>query len=382
MRRFARVVVLLISVATALSACTLVPGMQFRKTALDPRKPERIPDITPITPQLIESQRVTAKEEAQSAFESNYQPLFGKPGPYRIGSNDVLSITIWDHPELIAPNLTYTIGPTGAALPTMSGASAPLAGFSVDDDGYVQLPYAGQLKVAGMTEAEAQRLVVRHLTPYIRNPQVTLRVAAFLSKRIYIGGEVKTPGVAAITNVPMNLPAAIGVAGGVLDTGDESHIELSREGKVYELNFPQMLSGGVNPAKIILHDDDLVRVLPRENYKVMVVGEVLQPKPVLMRNNGKLSLSEALGEANSVRPDTAAPNAIYVVRATADPAMPQVFQLDAKSPVSMALAENFELRAKDVVYVDTTGLVRWNRVISLIAPTANSVYVGERIGSY
>ncbi|POR45258.1 polysaccharide export outer membrane protein [Paraburkholderia eburnea] len=356
--------------------------MQFSKTALDPREPTRTPEITSITPELIESQRESARQLELSKVESVYKPLSEKSGNYRIGANDVLSVTIWDHPELIAPNLTYTIGPSGAALPTVSGSSAPLAGFSVSADGYIQMPYAGQIKVLGLTENEAQQLVVKRLTPYIRNPQVTLRVGAFLSKRIYVGGEVKSPGVAAITNVPMNLPAAIGAAGGVLDTGDESRIFLSRNGKSYELDLPQMVADGVNPAKIILHDDDLVRVLPRENYKIMVTGEVLQPKPVLMRNNGKLSLSEALGEANSVRPDTAAPNAIYVIRATKDPAQPEVYQLNAKSPVAMSLAEDFQLKAKDVVYVDTTGLVRWNRVISLISPTANSVYLGERIGSY
>ncbi len=356
--------------------------MQFSKTALDPREPNRTPEITSITPELIENQREDAKQYELSKIDNVYKPLIERPSNYRIGANDVLSITIWDHPELIAPNLTYTIGPSGAALPTASGSSAPLAGFSVSADGYIQMPYAGQIKVLGLTENEAQQQVVKRLTPYIRNPQVTLRVGAFLSKRVYVGGAVKSPGVAAITNVPMNLPAAIGAAGGVLDTGDESRISLSRSGKLYELNLPQMVADGVNPAKIVLHDDDLVRVLPRENYKVMVTGEVLQPKPVLMRNNGKLSLSEALGEANSVRPDTAAPNSIYVIRATVDPANPEVYQLNAKSPVAMSLAEDFQLKAKDVVYVDTTGLVRWNRVISLISPTANSVYLGERIGSY
>ncbi|WP_321858682.1 polysaccharide biosynthesis/export family protein [Paraburkholderia tropica] len=356
--------------------------MQFSNTPLDPREPTRTPDITSITPELIEHQRDLARELGLLKVESVYKPLTERSSNYRIGASDVLSITIWDHPELIAPNLTYTIGPSGAALPTVSGSSSPLAGFSVSADGYIQMPYAGRVKVADLTEGEAQQLVVKRLAPYIRNPQVTLRVAAFLSKRVYVGGEVKSPGVAAITNVPMNLPAAIGAAGGVLDTGDESRISLSRNGKLYELNFPQMVADGVNPAKIILHDDDLVRVLPRENYKVMVTGEVLQPKPVLMRNNGKLSLSEALGEASSVRPDTAAPNAIYVIRATHDPAKPEVYQLNAKSPVAMSLAEDFQLKAKDVVYVDTTGLVRWNRVISLISPTANSVYIGERIGSY
>ncbi|MFL9998163.1 polysaccharide biosynthesis/export family protein [Paraburkholderia sediminicola] len=341
-----------------------------------------VPPLTAVTPQLIQAQRATYEQRERGKILNGYRELIQKPEAYRIGTNDVLSITIWDHPELIAPNLTYTIGPTGAVLPTVSGSQTPLAGFSVSADGYIQLPYVGLLKVGGLTEIEAQQLVTRRLRPYIRDPQVTMRVGAFLSRRVYVGGAVKTPGTVAITNVPMNLPAALGAAGGVADTGDESHIELSRAGKTYELSLPQLVADGIDTPRILLHDGDLIRVLPRENYKVMVIGEVLQPKAVLMRNNGKLTLSEALGEVSGVRPDTAAPNAIYVIRATANPATPQVFQLNAKSPVAIALAEGFELKAKDVVYVDATGLVRWNRVVSLLAPTANSVYLGERIGSY
>ena len=49
---------------------------------------------------------------------------------------------------------------------------------------------------------------------------------------------------------------------------------------------------------------------------------------------------------------------------------PTVYHLDAKSPVALMLAEQFDLQPRDVVYVDPAPLANWNRVISLILPTA------------
>jgi polysaccharide export outer membrane protein len=51
---------------------------------------------------------------------------------------------------------------------------------------------------------------------------------------------------------------------------------------------------------------------------------------------------------------------------------PLVYNLDGSSPVALAMAEGFYLNPHDVVFVDASGLARWNRVISLILPTASA----------
>jgi len=61
---------------------------------------------------------------------------------------------------------------------------------------------------------------------------------------------------------------------------------------------------------------------------------------------------------------------MFVIRPGGD--APQVFHLDSRSPVSMLVANEFELQPKDVVYVDGSGLVRFNRVISLLMPLINA----------
>ena len=60
---------------------------------------------------------------------------------------------------------------------------------------------------------------------------------------------------------------------------------------------------------------------------------------------------------------------------------PSIYHLKAGSPTALALAESFALRPRDVVYVDPVPLVQWNRIISLILPSAQTLNVGRQIAS-
>ena len=143
------------------------------------------------------------------------------------------------------------------------------------------------------------------------------------------------------------------------------------------VDLPRLTALGVNPTDIILAAGDLVRVLSREDAKVYVMGEVTRPVAQPLRN-GRLTLNQALGEAGGVSTTTGNPQQIYVVRAGAA-GTPEIFHLDASAPVAYALAEGFELKARDVVYVDPVPLVRWNRVISLVLPSAQVVNVANNV---
>jgi len=69
---------------------------------------------------------------------------------------------------------------------------------------------------------------------------------------------------------------------------------------------------------------------------------------------------------------------IYVVRNAPDNLdTQQIFNLNARNPAALALADRFELQPRDVVYVDHVPLVTWNRVISLILPSAQVVNLGR-----
>jgi polysaccharide export outer membrane protein len=120
----------------------------------------------------------------------------------------------------------------------------------------------------------------------------------------------------------------------------------------------------------LLRQGDWLRVTPRDETKVSVLGEVVRPSMVTTRN-GRLSLNEALAEAGGLVPISASPRQIFVVRR--DGERIRAFHLDAQSPAMLALADRFELQARDIVYVDAAPLALWNRTVALLIPTLGAL---------
>ncbi|WP_371826743.1 polysaccharide biosynthesis/export family protein [Caballeronia sp. SBC1] len=306
-------------------------------------------------------QRLRQEGVRRSAMD---QPrLFSAPAPYTLGAGDVLQITVWDHPELTAAMGTQTQN-------QVRPSDAP-AGFVVDQGGNITFPYAGVLNVMGLRTDQVQAQLYRRLTRVYREPQITVRIGSFRAKKVYIDGEVHTPGVQPINDVPMTLYEAISRAGGFTSAADQSRMELLRDDVSYPVNLTQMIDNRSNPSNILLKDGDLLRVASRDANGVFVMGEINKPMTALPLRTGKLTLSDALSQAGSVNMMTADATQMYVIRG-GDGKQPHVYHLDGQSPVSMVLANQFELQPKDVVYVDSTGLARFSRVLSQLLPAINA----------
>ena len=347
-----------------LSACTFAPGMHFddsdAKVEPESAGSKVTPVIKAITPELIDQELLQTEKESQPDLPE----LMTSAQPYKIGPGDQLAITVWDHPELVMPvtSMSGTVGSLAGTLPP---------GYTVSSEGTIQFPYSGDLKVEGLTEAQARDLLVQQLSGYIKQPQITLRVLNYRSKRVYVDGEVRSPGIVQVDDIPLSLPEALNRAGGITPLGDQSRISITRAGKTYWVDLSRLTESGINPSLIMIKSGDLLRVHSSEETKVYVIGEVVRPVSLTLRN-GHLSLNEALGEAGGINPETGDGKLIYVIR-NANDNQPIVYHLDARSPVMLALADKFDLKPKDVVYVDSAAIVRYNRIISLILPTTQEI---------
>lgn len=357
-----------IALAGMVSACSMVPGQRMVTPATvaesggeysaTAEQGKQVP-ITDINMALI---RQMNEQAAQQALPAQTQSLFGKPGGYRVGPGDVLQITVWDHPELAA-----ALGQPNQS--TRTSDAAP--GFVVDEGGNVQFPYAGTVHVAGDSVEQVQRKIVERISKVYKKPEVTVRIASFRATQIYIEGQVHTPGSMQINDIPMTLTEAIGRAGGFTDGADQSRVTLVRDGTSYPLNFPDLVKSGHSPSDIVLKPGDMVRVDSRDENGVYVMGEVNKPATVMPMRDGRLTLAEALSQAGSLNPNTAEAKQLFVIRNSTS-ANPQIYHLDATSPVSMVLANQFALQPKDVVYVDNGALVKFNRVLNLFLPAINA----------
>jgi polysaccharide export outer membrane protein len=324
--------------------------------------------IIPITPELVQAQQQARRVD----IPADVKRLFGTPKPYTIGPSDVIYVVVYDHPELL-PNAGAVISqqtdPTGIT-------AAP--GFIVGADGQIAYPFIGRVQLSGLTEIEASDFIRQRLARYIKDPQVVVRINAFRSRRAYVEGEVRAAGMQIFTDIPMTLPEALNRAGGITAVGDRSFITLTRNGQTTVINLMQLQEMGVNPNQILLESGDHLVVRSRDDSKIFVMGEVARPSSLQMRN-GSLTLNEALGEAGGPNLTTANPGQIYVIRGTSPAGTRAVYHLNASNPTALALAETFPLRPRDVVYIDPVPLVNWNRVISLILPSASVVNFGSQV---
>ncbi|WP_321786179.1 polysaccharide biosynthesis/export family protein [Burkholderia pyrrocinia] len=358
-----------------LTACAVAPGMRMTGSQElpvasarngEPAQSLDVP-IREIDVNLLQSMR----DDSEATGHVDALLRERAKGGYRIGAGDVLQITVWDHPELSAA------APTNQSSSTQR-QSDPVSGFVVDETGSVQFPYVGTLAVSGRTTTEVRDAFRVALTKTFRDPQVTVRVTSYRSQQVYVEGEVRNPGVQPINDVPMTLIEAIDRAGGLQPTADRSRIELMRGDDHYVLNLSQLVARRIDPASILLRNRDVLRVQSREDNGAFVMGEVAKPTLALPLRDGSLTLGDALQQAGSFNSGTADTAQVFVIRGRGS-STPDVFHLDAKSPVAMVLANDFRLAPKDVVYVDGNGLVRLSRVLSLLLPAINAGMTGALV---
>ncbi|WP_322106825.1 polysaccharide biosynthesis/export family protein [Paraburkholderia sp. J41] len=367
----------------ALSGCGMSPGMTApssvtqAKAATDAARTSGNNDAPPPNALVEINSALVAKEAAarSTTVPMGVEKLFGTPKPYTLGPGDVLSIVVWDHPEMNLPTTSASNGNNQNDQST----NQVVSGYTVDSSGTIQVAYVGPIHVAGLTELEARNLVAKKLSYYLQNPQVTLRIEAYRSRRVYVDGEVRTPGLMVLNDMTMSLPEAINRAGGFTGSSDRSRVSITRGKQTIMVNIPDMIRKGVNPDNIILQNGDLVRVYSSNDTKVYVLGEVGRPGSLPL-DNGRLTLNEALGNAGGISQGSGDASQVYVVRGQKE-GQRTVFHLDASTPEAMATADQFELKPSDVVFVDASSLVKWSRVVNLILPSTQAASAGRYVGA-
>ncbi len=163
--------------------------------------------------------------------------LSGLSADYRISPNDLIEVEVFGVPEL---KRTVRVNSTGV----------------------VSLPLVGPVSLQGMTGQQAEERIAAYAERYLQDPQVSVFIKEFTTRRITIEGAVAKPGIYPVTG-QLTLLRALALAGGGGNYANLSEIMLFRQGLDGNTAEPQTfdlhaIREGKHPDPVILADDVIV----------------------------------------------------------------------------------------------------------------------------
>ena len=184
-----------------------------------------------------------------------------------IQPKDMLSIVVSSrNPELVAMfNLPVVSYQAGSEIVATGGYNQRLMGYVVDNDGYIDFPVLGPIKVAGLTRWELSNQIKELLLKggYLSDAVVTVE---FMNFKVSVIGEVNAPGTYTMTNDKVTILQAISLARDLTIFGLRENVCVIREREgervIYEINLCDVSM--FNSPAYYLQQNDVVYVQPSE----------------------------------------------------------------------------------------------------------------------
>lgn len=179
----------------------------------------------------------------------------------KIQTGDQLTIVVSGaDPEAVVPFNSPVVAYSSPNSSTLYGQPTLLP-YLVDENGDINFPRIGKIKIGGLTKIEAIKLITGDLEPYIKDPVVTMN---FVNFKISVIGEVAHPGQYPINSERINIFEALALAGDMTIYGKRDNVLITREvdGKLefarLDLNSPSVFESPF----YYLKQNDIVSVEP------------------------------------------------------------------------------------------------------------------------
>jgi polysaccharide export outer membrane protein len=236
----------------------------------------------------------------------------------------------------------------------------------VDDDGTINMPFVGDIMVAGRTTNEIERLLRNALRRKSQNPQVLVSIAEGLTNSVIIGGDVRQPGRLVLPTNRESLSDVIALSGGNTGEIKDMLVRVQRGGVFSEFRLSEIMADPAQDIRIFPAD----RIqLVRAPQSFSVLGAAGRNDQIAFPGPG-LSLIEAVAAAGGANANSGDPRAIFLFRFVPEldgNETPTVYHFNMMQASSYLLAQRFAIKDKDVLYIGNAEANQPTKLVQIVS---------------
>lgn len=309
-----------------------------------------------------------------------------RPRPdLRIGVGDGLTVTIW---EAASGGLfSQTVLDRASA----GSRTATIPEQIVAQDGTIQVPYAGRVRVAGMRPAEVEKEIVDALKGKAIEPQAVVTISQNWSNTVTVTGEVTNGARVPLTVRGDRILSVIAATGGIRAAAHESFIRVTRGGRTVSVAFNKILA---DPKEnIFVRPGDVITVI-REPQTFTAFGGTQQNASVPFDATG-ITLEQAVAKVGGLLDSRADASGVFLMRFEpaeiaaqlqprpeghyTTPYVPVVYRLNLRDANSYFLANTIPVRNKDILYVANAPMTEVQKVLGMVGLITSPVVSGASV---
>lgn len=183
---------------------------------------------------------------------------------YLLKPHDELFVQISSLDDLTANIFQSTGNQRSGIYATSTPYSASLNSYTVDREGYIQLPVIGNILVRNKTISQVSLILRDSLSHILHEPVVTMKL---VNRYVSVLGEVRSPGHFPYSQEKISILDALGLAGDITDYGDRNKVILIRNenNENIRINLNLTNSEILSSDNYIIHPNDIIYVKPLRN---------------------------------------------------------------------------------------------------------------------
>lgn len=297
----------------------------------------------------------------------------------QIGAGDAVAVSIYQAGGMVS----FTPGSDTGSI--SEGATQVLPHLVVGEDGAVMVPYAGRVRIAGLTVEDAARVIQTALRGRVINPQVDVSLAGNLTNTVTVFGDVRNVGRVPLSANNDLLLDVLASAGGPTHPPADIIVTVARADTFVSIPLAALLHDPSQNIRLAPHDQVRVAYTPRKYSTFGAFGHVSE-QPI---EDESLTLAEAISREGGLDTTTANAASVLVFRferpevaralgVSAIPSGPKgvpiVYRLDMLKTNSFFIAHNFTIEPGDLVYVPRSDATEFRKFMDLVSVVSQVTY--------